>query len=261
MQGGSRRVRAGLRAFATDLWGRRAWVVDRGPQVAIVIGLLLVVLGTAGFLGVFDAVQENDDLAELDQPVLTGLASARSEPVTVVLTVITTITGPEVLPVIVLVGTLTWGFWRKQWWQAGLLAAAMIASTLVSVLIKDAVARPRPPVDTMTVAGVETTYSFPSGHTIGTSTLLLVVGYLAWIRRPRIGSLVRWFLVVVLGVGVVALSRLYLGYHFVTDVVASIALAVAVLGGVVVADRRRAVRAARVTRATAAAALPGAGPG
>lgn len=256
MPDGQRSVEDRIRAAVADVWGRRGWVADRGPQVAVVVGLLLIVLGTAGFLGVFDAVQENDDLAELDRPVLQGLAEARSEPVTVVLTVITTVTGPEVLPVLVLVGTLTWGFWRKQWWQAGLLAAAMIASTIVSVLIKDAVARPRPPVDTMTVAGVETTYSFPSGHTIGTATLLLVVGYLAWIRRPRVGSLVRWSVVIVVGVLVVAMSRLYLGYHFVTDVVASMALAVAVLGGVVVVDRRRAVRAARVTRATAT--LPGA---
>lgn len=257
MPGGEQRgVRGRAGGAARDLWARRGWVVDRGPQVAIVIGLLLVVLGTAGFLGVFDAVQENDDLAALDRPVLQGLAEARSEPVTVVLTVITTVTGPEVLPVLVLVGTLTWGLWRKQWWQAGLLAGAMIVSTLVSVTIKNAVARPRPPVDTMTVAGVETTYSFPSGHTIGTATLLLVVGYLAWIRRPRVASLVLWFVVIVVGILVVALSRLYLGYHFVTDVVASMALAVAVLGGVVVVDRRRAVRAARVTRATAQADGP-----
>jgi undecaprenyl-diphosphatase len=121
----------------------------------------------------------------------------------------------------------------------------MVAATLVSVTIKAVVARPRPPVDSMTVAGVETTYSFPSGHTIGTATFLLVLGYLAWVRHPAGRALVLWVLGVVAGVLVVALSRLYLGYHFVTDVVASVALAVAVLGGVVVVDRRRAVRAAR----------------
>ena len=43
----------------------------------------------------------------------------------------------------------------------------------------------------------------------------------------------------VVGVGLVALSRLYLGYHFVTDVVASMALAVAFLGAVVIVDRER----------------------
>ncbi|NTW38660.1 MAG: phosphatase PAP2 family protein, partial [Cellulomonadaceae bacterium] len=133
--------------------------------------------------------------------------------------------------------------------QVGLLAGAMVASTLVSLGVKAVVARPRPPVDTMSVPGLEVTYSFPSGHTIGTATLLLVLGYLAWVRRPTVRSLVVWLLVAVVGTGLVALSRLYLGYHFVTDVAASVALAVAVLGAVVVIDQRRAARAARVTAA------------
>lgn len=220
---------------------------DHGPQVALVLGCVLIVLGVAGFLGVLDAVRERDDLAELDQPVLTGLATGRSEVLTTVLTVVTTITGPSVLPFLVLAGCLAWGFLARRWWQAVLLAAAMIASTLVSVTLKAAVARPRPPVDTMSIPGLETSGSFPSGHTIGTATLLLVVAYLVWIDRPRVRPLVVWLLVVAAGVLLVALSRLYLGYHFVTDVVASMALAIAVLGAVVVVDRRRAVRAARAT--------------
>lgn len=239
------------RTQAGYAWENRGWVRDRGPQIAVGIGLALVVLGVATFLAVFDAVQERDDLAALDQPVLEGLAAARSDLATAVLTAITTVTGPTVLPVIVLLAALAWGFLGRQWWQAALLAGAMILSTVISVAIKDAVARPRPALDTQVVAGVESTYSFPSGHTIGTATLLLVAGYLAWVRRPRVGSLVLWVLGIAAGVFVVALSRLYLGYHFVTDVAASVGLAVAVLGVVVVLDRRRAVLAARRTRAAA----------
>ena len=78
------------------------------------------------------------------------------------------------------------------------------------------------------------------------ATLLLVAGYLVWVARPSVRSAVGWGVGVVVGVLLVGISRLYLGYHFVTDVVASMALAVAVLGGVVVLDRRRAARAARV---------------
>lgn len=236
----------GLR-WGREVWGRRGWVVDRGPQIAVLLGLALVSLGVAAFLGVLDAVQDGDDLARLDTPVLEGLAGVRSEPLTVVLTAVTTVSGPAVLPVVVLVAALLWGLVGRQWWQAGLLATAMVVSTLVSLALKAVVARPRPPVDTMTVPGVETTYSFPSGHTIGTATLLLVVAYLAWVRRPRVASLVGWAVVVVAGTVLVALSRLYLGYHFVTDVAASSALAVAVLGAVVVVDRRRALLAARRT--------------
>lgn len=221
----------------------------------MVLGLVLVVVGLTAFFGVVDSVQEADDLAELDEPVLNGLASARSGPVTATLTAVTTVSGPVVLPLIVLAAAVAWGTLGRQRWQAGLLAAAMLLSTAISLAVKHIVARPRPPLDTQSVAGVESTYSFPSGHTIGTATLLLVVGYLAWVRRPQLRALLAWLAVAVLGTALVALSRLYLGYHFVTDVAASVALAVAVLGGVVAVDRRRAVRAARRTAAGATQAL------
>ena len=226
--------------------GAATWVGDRRAVIAVWMGVALVLLGMAGFLGVLDAVRELDDLAALDEPVLTALAEGRSEVLTVVLSVITTISGVVVLPILVLAGCLAWGFARGRWWQAGLLAGAMVVSTIVSVTLKRVIARPRPPVDTMTGAGIEESYSFPSGHTIGAATFLLVAGYLLWVARPTWRSLLRWVLLVTAGVFAVALSRLYLGYHFVTDVVASMALALAVLGLVVVVDRRRAARAASV---------------
>ena len=46
-----------------------------------------------------------------------------------------------------------------------------------------------------------------------------------------------WGVATVVGTALVALSRLYLGYHFLTDVVAAAGLAVAVLGVVSVVDR------------------------
>lgn len=227
---------------------------DRYQQVAVWIGLALVVAGVAGFISVLDAVRERDDLAALDTPVLEGLATARSDVLTALLTAVTTVAGPTVLPVLVAAGAGVWAWRTRLWWPPLLLVGSMVTATLVSVGIKGVVARPRPPVDLQVVAGFESTYSFPSGHTIGTATLLLVVGYLVWVRRPRWASLLVWLVGIVLGVALVALSRLYLGYHFVTDVAASVSLAVAILGGVVVLDRRRAVRAARVTAALASRA-------
>lgn len=194
-----------------------------------------------------DAVREGDDLAALDEPVLEALTGARSEGVSGFLAVVSAVTGPVVLPVVVLAAALVWGRWGRSWWQAGLLAGAMILSTLVSVTLKAVIARPRPPVDAMLVPGSESTYSFPSGHTIGTATFLLVVAYLLWVPRPTVPWLLGGLGLVAGGVVLVALSRLYLGYHFVTDVVASMALAVAVLGVVVAVDRRRAGRAAVAT--------------
>ncbi|MDT0165052.1 phosphatase PAP2 family protein [Actinotalea sp. AC32] len=240
-------LRRALDAGRRGLGSGWTWVDDRRAHAAVVVGAVLVVAGAAGFLGVLDAVRERDDLAAVDQPVLAWLVDVRSPAVSAVMAAVSAVTGPVVLPVLVVVVAVVWGVVARGWWQACLLAGAMILSTVVSVTLKSWVARPRPPVDTMYVPGSEPTYSFPSGHTIGTATFLLVVAYLLWARRPTVRGLVVALPLVVAGVAVVALSRLYLGYHFVTDVVASTALAVTVLGVVVVVDRRRAARAAVVT--------------
>lgn len=238
-----------LRAGLARLWARRGELREPDSRVAVALGLVLVVAGAVIFGAVLDAVAERDDLAEADQPVLEGLAAARSEPVTRVLTAVSLVTGPAVLPVIVLAAAVVWGLRARSWWQPVLLAGAMLGSTALSLTFKAVVARPRPPLDAMSVPGSESTYSFPSGHTVGTATFLLVAGYLLWIRRPRARSLAVWVGAAVLGIALVAGSRLYLGYHFVTDVVAGASVGLAVLGVVVVVDRRRAVRAARLTGA------------
>lgn len=118
----------------------------------------------------------------------------------------------------------------------------MIGSTLVSLAVKGLVARPRPPEETMYIPGSETTGSFPSGHTIGTATFLFVAGYLVASRHRTTRSVVAWLIGAVVGVALVALSRLYLGYHFLTDVVAATGLAIAVVGVVTVVDRVHVTR-------------------
>ncbi|MBU4215981.1 MAG: phosphatase PAP2 family protein [Actinobacteria bacterium] len=201
-------------------------------------GLLAVLIGVTGFLAVLDGVRENEDLAHLDDPVLHWLVAARGPVLTVTMRAISLVTGPTVLPFLVLAGALAWGLRRREWWRPTLLAAAMVGSTVLGLALKGLVDRPRPPVVTMDVPGLETTASFPSGHTLGTATLLLVTGYLVVRRRPTRARVVGWAVATVLGTAAVASSRLYLGYHFLTDVVAATALAVAVLGVVMLVDAR-----------------------
>jgi membrane-associated phospholipid phosphatase len=226
---------------------RQAWSRVTGDALvrATVPGLLLVALGLAVFAGLLDGVQERDDLTALDRPVLSWLVDQRGETATTVLSAITFVTGPTVLPIIFVVACGLWALVRREWWRPLLLAGAMAGSTLLSLAIKGLVARPRPPIETMQVPGAETTASFPSGHTIGTATFLLVAGYLACRRRPTAGRIVTWAVAGAVGIAVVGLSRLYLGYHFLTDVLAAIALAVAITGVVTILDRWRAWRSER----------------
>ena len=200
---------------------------------ALLPGLVLVVVGVLGFFAVFDAVHERDDLATLDTPVLEWLVEHRSPAATTVLTVVTNLFGPVVLPILVAVGCLVWAKVSHSWHDPLLLVGAMIAATAISMFIKAVVARPRPPEGLMSVPGLESSFSFPSGHTIGAATLVLVSGYLVWTRHHSPAVAVLWTTTTVLVIALVAFSRLYLGYHFVTDVLAAVCLALAVLGGVV----------------------------
>lgn len=220
-------------------------LAERQPRLAAVLpGLLLLVLGLLVFLVILDSVQERDDLMLVDAPALAWLVDNRRQFSTVVLYAVTLVSGPGVLPFIIAAVAVGWGLRHRTWWRPLLLIGAMIGSTLLSLLVKDRVARPRPPVESQYVPGAETTFSFPSGHTIGTATLCLVAGYLVWSRRPSTRVLVIWFAASFVVTTAVGLSRLYLGYHFVTDVLAAVALAVGVLGVVVSIDRLHGLRSA-----------------
>jgi membrane-associated phospholipid phosphatase len=218
------------------------WYATQPVVRAVVPGVLLVGLGSLLFGAMLDAVQEQDDFSLFDRPVLEFLVGVRTGLLTSVLAALTFVTGPTVLPIIVLVACVVWGRARREWWRPLLLAGAMIGSTALSLAVKGIVARPRPPEETMYIPGSETTGSFPSGHTIGTATFLFAIGYLVASRRRTRRFVLGWLVGGLIGVAAVALSRLYLGYHFLTDVLGAAGLAVVVVGVVTVIDRLHVTR-------------------
>ncbi|WP_297083720.1 phosphatase PAP2 family protein [uncultured Demequina sp.] len=216
---------------------RRVW--DRLPALvrALVPGLIVSGLGLWGFLEILDEVLERDTFERIDQPLLEWFAEHRTDGLTAVMEGITVLFGPVVLPILVGVGCLVW--WRRSgsWRDPALLVGAMIVSTLLSVAIKATVARPRPAEEFQVVPGQEASFSFPSGHSTGTATLVLVAAYLLWRRHRGKRALVAFALGSVALIGLVATTRLYLGYHFLSDVLAGACLGLFTLGLVISADR------------------------
>jgi len=98
--------------------------------------------------------------------------------------------------------------------------------------------RPRPTAPIEVMVTQPASPSFPSGHVVFVAGFVGAVAWL-WARnRPKAARrMVVWALVLV--VGLMALSRVYLGQHFLTDTVGGALVGLgAVLAGATVADRR-----------------------
>ncbi|SDP66149.1 undecaprenyl-diphosphatase [Arthrobacter sp. ok909] len=209
----------------------------------------LLVAGETIFWTMLAAVQSNSGAAALDGPVHDGLVASRNPLVTSILTAVTTVTSPLWMTVIGCVLALVWAAWKREIWRPALLVGAMAAALAVSTLIKHDVARPRPAASDF-MLGPDDALSFPSGHTFGAGVFLCVLSYLLvtarGTRTSKRSTSALGFAAAAAGTLVVAFSRLYLGYHWLTDVLASIGLALAVTGTVILADGLRTARAARL---------------
>ncbi len=222
---------------------------------AVLPGLLLTAAGVVAFAAVLDQFLDREDLYIVDQPALNWLIGIRTPWLTTLLTSITNAFGPGILPILVGIACVVWWRVTKLWLDPALLLGAMVTSTAIAFVVKVIVKRPRPAADLQVVPGLENSFSFPSGHTTGAATLVLVTAYLLWNRRRGGRSFTAWAVVSVIIVAIVGGSRLYLGYHFVTDVLAGACLGVVTLGLVVAASRwldlRDRRRSAPLTEASA----------
>ena len=110
---------------------------------------------------------------------------------------------------------------RRRFRDALFFGIAVIGSAVLNIVAKNHYARLRP--DLWISLRPETTYSFPSGHAMGSATLAVALIVLVWPTRWR------WLIVTVslFFVGLVGVSRVYLGVHYPSDILAGWAAAIA----------------------------------
>ncbi len=124
---------------------------------------------------------------------------------------------------------LAWvGIRRHNWRLAGLLAGSMGLSVALTLGLKDLITRVGPPASA-TIGPGATGFAFPSGYTLNTTVFFGLLAGVALARTRtvfgRIGIVAGWLVASLL----VGLSRLYLGYQWLTDVMAGFGVGVGVL--------------------------------
>jgi membrane-associated phospholipid phosphatase len=205
------------------------------------IAVALMILGAVLFFLILADVLQEGAVSAGDEPVRSWLLGLRSETLTTVMIILAVIFGPVGLPIIVLVVTVTWGLLARHAWRPILLAAAMLTGVGLAQIIGRAVDRQRPPVDLM-LFGADHTFSFPSGHVLGACDFLLLTTFLVFSRHSSPKAAVVGFVMAGIGVFFAAVSRLYLGYHWVTDAMASVSISLVIFGAVMALDTWRTAR-------------------
>jgi len=201
-------------------------------RVGALLAMVVVSATATGWL--LDGVREGGDLSLWDGPTLHWLVGHRDATATVAMTTITAI-GSEVVTSAIAALVVVLLAVRRRRVEAFLLAAALGSAEAISLVLKHAVGRLRPPASAV-LGPVEHTLSFPSGHTIGMATFTLALAYLWWRARPvRARAWLGWGVATLMTTWMAA-SRLYLGDHWLTDVVASIVLSWGVVATVVLVD-------------------------
>jgi len=125
-------------------------------------------------------------------------------------------------------------FYFRHARTAALLAITMLGAAALDVALKLAFHRPRP---VAFFGATPSSYSFPSGHALGS---LCFYGTLAAILAARVrgrsAKFCIWTAAVVL-VGMIGFSRIYLGVHYPSDVIAGYCAAAVWVGAVGFFDR------------------------
>ncbi|WP_430297042.1 phosphatase PAP2 family protein [Sinomonas sp. B1-1] len=222
----------------------------------------LLAIGAALALGfswaggeVYESVVEKGALAAMDQPVLDWAVASRTPALMAGVTAFTNVGGGVIAPITAAAAMVLLAIWMRHWRPLVLVPAAAAGSLLVTIFGKELTGRARPPL-ALAVPPYEYSASFPSGHTLNATVIAGIVVYLACLKLKALWSRVAAIAAGGLYALAIGLSRVYLGHHWLTDVIAAWFLGLAWLSVVIFAHRvfhlmrlRRAAARARVQAA------------
>jgi undecaprenyl-diphosphatase len=186
-------------------------------------------------------VLANNGLTLADQGVATFIAAHRLGWLTPVVEFVTWLGSSFfIVPIGLVAGGTLW-LRRRTWQPLAMLAAAFLGAAGLYDIVKPAVGRARPPA-ALQVGGPDIGRAFPSGHATQSISFyaMLAVVLIIWYapRHQRVFAVAAALIILVIGA-----SRLYLGVHWLTDVLGGYALGLAWFAVVMIATQRLEARA------------------
>ncbi len=209
-----------------------AWFKARRTRLLALFVCVLVPLFLFGELA--ENIRESEPFA-FDEAILRFMQH-RANPILDRLMLLASAIGSG--PVVGIVDVAVWLLLlvRRRWLDALLWALATGGAALLNQLAKHSYERIRP--ELWPSIAPETSFSFPSGHAMQSTALAAALLVLLWPTAARIPAMVGGVLFALL----VGISRVYLGVHYPSDVLAGWAASIAWVAGLSFLFHRHAFR-------------------
>lgn len=200
-----------------------------GPQVAaaasqplglrLFVGFLVVFVGTLLFSWLAKSVGMAGTLVQFDNNVAL-LLHREATPQTTRIFLMISMLGLQVLWIVCVAVALLLAF-RRQWIHLITLLVAWLGGEGLNWLLKQVFARPRPSFPDPLISALD--FSFPSGHAMFSAIAYGLLAYFLLLGVRH--ALLRVVIIVgaIVLVGLIGLSRIYLGVHYFSDVIAGFA--------------------------------------
>jgi len=194
--------------------------------IFLLTGLIVAVIGTTLFVALASYVRSGRTQA-LDDSVIRWLGAHRTHGLDAVMVEVTALGTGMVVMMIVAVAALFLVLTQHKY-SAILLLASTFGGLVLNEVLKHGFNRPRPTIVVPAVHAVSS--SFPSGHAMSAAIVYTTVAYLAARLHKR--KWARWLVMTAafIVIAMISFSRLYLGVHYPSDVLAGLVIGFAWAG-------------------------------
>jgi len=185
------------------------------PLIATIgiVGLATCLLILFVLAKLFEEVLEQEAFA-FDTSLLLWLHQFSNPSLDTVMLTITRFGNPNIVVFIVIVSLII--IWRHNQQEAKIFAIACLGAWVLNTGLKLFFTKSRPQLWHLLIS--EISFSFPSGHALGSLVLYGFLAYLLATHYPKYSIIFYGFASV--AIAAIGLSRLYLGVHWPTDIIA-----------------------------------------
>ena len=195
--------------------------LSRPWGLAATLGLILTGICAFFFVAIFDGVRDGVEWFSFDLSLVNLLAQLRAPRMDTFFSFFTHLgDAPTIISMVIAAVVIC--FFARQWRSAAVIAGTVLLTVMLAVMIKTGLARARP--DQNLALLIQKGFSFPSGHS---SVAVAMFGSLYWWLYSHPGRFRVWVFtafVVLLSVLLIGFSRIYLGVHYPSDVLAGFSL-------------------------------------